>query len=150
MRMFRYRSQLVAAQRNSARLLWFMLRRPFYRLATTFFVVMSLLFSQLALASYACPGQTDAKAMAAKMAAGEPCEGMDPAQPVLCHQHSASEAQSFEAVKVLTASQPVMVQVLELPVVLDAGEAVAQPMASTSEARPPPDPLFLTTLRLRV
>jgi len=127
-----------------------MLRRPFHRLTTTFFVVMSLLFSQLALASYACPAQTDAKAMAAMMAAGEPCEGMDPTQPVLCHQHAASGAQSFEAVKLLTASQPVMAQVIELPVVLDAGEVVAQPMATTSEARPPPDPLFLSTLRLRV
>jgi hypothetical protein len=127
-----------------------MARRSVHRLTTTFFVVLSLLFSQLALASYVCPGQSDAEAMAAMMAAGQPCEGIDQAQPALCHQHSAGTVQSFEAIKLPAASQPVVVQVLELPLVLDAGEAVALPMAATAQARPPPDPLFLSTLRLRV
>jgi hypothetical protein len=127
-----------------------MLRRPFHRLTTTFFVVLSLLFSQLALASYVCPAQADAEAMAAMMAAGEPCEGMDPAQPVLCHQHSADAAQSFDAVKLPTASLPTVVQVLVLPLVLQAIESIAVPVASAPEARPPPDPVFLSTLRLRV
>lgn len=127
-----------------------MLHRPFQRLTTTFCVVLSLLLSQLALASYSCPGQVDAEAMASMMAKGEPCEGMDQTQPTLCHQHSANAAQSFEAVKVPTASLPVIVQVLELPLVLDADEAMALPIANTPEARPPPDPLFLSTHRLRV
>jgi len=127
-----------------------MARRSVHRLRTTFFVVVSLLFSQLALASYVCPGQGDAEAMAAMMAAGEPCEGMDQAQPTLCHQHSAGTVQSFEAIKLPAASQPVIVQVLELPLVLDAGEAVALPVVAAAQARPPPDPLFLSTLRLRV
>jgi hypothetical protein len=127
-----------------------MARRSLHRLTTTFFVVLSLLFSQLALASYVCPGRSDAEAMAAMMAAGQPCAGMDPAQPALCHQHAAGSAQSFEAVKLPALSQPVIVQVLELPLVLDASEAVAVPMAATPQARPPPTPLFLSTLRLRV
>lgn len=127
-----------------------MLRRSVHRLTTTFFVVLSLLFSQLALANYVCPGQADAAAMAEMMAAGEPCEGMDQAQPVLCHQHSAGAAQSFEAVKLPTASQPMVVQVLVMPLVLDAVEAEALPATSAPEARPPPDPVFLSTLRLRV
>ena len=127
-----------------------MARRSLHRLTTAFFVVLSLLFSQLALASYVCPGQSDAEAMAAMMAAGQPCAGMDAAQPALCHQHAAGSAQSFEAVKLPAVSQPVIVQVLELPLVLDAGEAVALPMAATPQARPPPAPLFLSTLRLRV
>jgi hypothetical protein len=127
-----------------------MLRRPFHRLTTTFFVVLSLLFSQLALANYVCPGQADTAAMAEMMAAGEPCEGMDQAQPVLCHQHSAGAAQSFEAVKLPAASVPMVVQVLVLPLVLDEVETAALPVSSTPEARPPPDPLFLSTLRLRV
>lgn len=127
-----------------------MLRRSVHRLTTTFFVVLSLLFSQLALANYVCPGQADAAAMAEMMAAGEPCEGMDQAQPMLCHQHSAGAAQSFEAVKLPTASQPMVVQVLVLPLVLDAVEAETLPATSAPEARPPPDPVFLSTLRLRV
>ena len=127
-----------------------MARRSVHRLTTTFFVVLSLLFSQLALASYVCPGQADTAAMAEMMAAGEPCEGMDQAQPVLCHQHSVGAAQWFEAVNLPMASQPMVVQVLVLPLVVDEVEAAALPVSSTPEARPPPDPLFLSTLRLRV
>ncbi|WP_308433194.1 hypothetical protein [Pseudorhodoferax aquiterrae] len=120
------------------------------RLLTTFFVVLSLLFSQLALASYVCPADADTAAMAAMMAAGEPCNGMDQVQPVLCHQHSAGAAQSFEAVKVPAPSLPAIVQVLVVPPVLQATEALAAPLAADTQARPPPDPLFLSTLRLRV
>jgi hypothetical protein len=43
-----------------------------------------------------------------------------------------------------------LVQVLELPLVLDADEAIAAPAAATREPPPPPDPLYLATLRLRV
>lgn len=120
------------------------------RLTTLFFMVLSLLFSQLALANYVCPGPSDAAAMAAVMAAGQPCGGMDEAQPTLCHQHAAGATQSFEAVKVPTASVPAVFQVIELPLALEAGEAVTLPVAATVEARPPQDPLFLSTLRLRV
>jgi hypothetical protein len=127
-----------------------MLRRHAHRLTTTFFVVLSLLFSQLALAQYVCPQQMDVEAMAAMMKAGQPCEGMDEDQPVLCHQHSADAAKNFETAKLPVAAQPAVVQVLELPLVLEAQEARAVPVTATSEAQPPPDPLFLSTLRLRV
>lgn len=127
-----------------------MLRDRAYRLTTTFFVVLSLLFSQLALAQYVCPQETDVEVMAAMMEAGRPCEGMDQDQPVLCHQHAADPAKTFEAVKLPAAAQPAVVQVLELPLVLDVGTARAVPPTATSEALPPPDPLFLSTLRLRV
>lgn len=125
-------------------------RHRVHRLTTAFFVVLSLLFSQLALASYVCPGDAEAAAMAARMASGEPCEGMDEAQPVLCFQHAADAAQSFEAVKVPAPSLPMVVQVLVLPLLLDAVQASARPEAATAETRPPPNPLFLSTLRLRV
>ncbi len=128
-----------------------MIRRRIHRLTTAFLVVASLLFSQLALASYVCPGQADAAAMAAMMTAGEPCEGMDLTQPTLCHQHAAGAAQSFEAVKLAAPSWPAIVQVLVVPAVLDAVEAIDVPMAAAATAvHPPPDPLFLATLRLRV
>jgi len=128
-----------------------MIRRRLHRLTTTFFVAVSLLFSQLALANYVCPGATDAVVMAEMTAAGVPCDGMDQAQPTLCHQHSAGVAQSFEAVKVPAPSLPPIVQVLVVPLVLDAVQAVDVPLAATgSDEHPPPDPLFLSTLRLRV
>ncbi len=125
-------------------------RRRFHRLSTTFLVVLSLLFSQLALASYVCPGRAEAGAMAAMMEAGMPCEGMDQAQPVLCHQHAADPAKTFEAVKLPVVGQPAVVQVLQLPLVLEAQAARAVPPTAVSEAQPPADPLFLSTLRLRV
>ena len=127
-----------------------MLRRRLHRLTTTFFVALSLLFSKLALASYVCPVQSNAEAMAAMAEAGIPCEGMDPAQPVLCHQHSADPAKTFEAVKLPVVGLPAIVQVIELPLVLEAEAAHAVPPTATSEAQPPPDPIFLSTLRLRV
>ena len=128
-----------------------MIRRRLHRLTTTFFVAVSLLFSQLALANYVCPGATDVVVMAEMTAAGVPCDGLDQAQPTLCHQHSAGVAQSFEAVKVPAPSLPAIVQVLVVPLVLDAVEAVDAPLAATgSDEHPPPDPLFLSTLRLRV
>lgn len=116
---------------------------------TAFLVVLSLLFSQLALASYVCPGAAVAAATAA-MAPGEPCEGMDTVQPVLCHQHAADMSLSFEPVKAATPSLPAIVQVLAVPLLL---AALAEPLprqALPERQHPPPDPVFLATLRLRV
>lgn len=127
-----------------------MLRRRTRRLTTAFFVVWSLLFSQLALASYVCPAQADVRAMAERMAAGEPCEGMDAQQPLLCHEHVADPGKAFEAVHLPTAATPAIVQVLPLPTEIDADQARTIPMAQAPGSRPPPDPLFLATLRLRV
>lgn len=130
-----------------------MLRRRLHRLTTAFLVVCSLLFAQLAMARYVCPQQANAQAMAAMAAmaeAGQPCEGMDRQQPALCHEHAADPAKTFEAVKLPVAGLPAVVQVLELPRVLEAEAARAVPPTASSEAQPPPDPLFLATLRLRV
>jgi hypothetical protein len=127
-----------------------MVRRRLHRFTTTFFVVLSLLFSQLALANYVCPQQADVQAMAAMMASGMPCEGMDLDQPALCAEHSKATAQSFESIKLPTVSLPALVQVLELPLALEAAAARSVPPAATPEAQPPRDPLFLSTLRLRV
>lgn len=134
----------------NARLCMLMVRCFAHRLATTFVVVLSLLFSQLALASYVCPQQADVAAGAAMMEAGMPCGGMDMDQPALCAEHSHGAPQSFETVKQPAAAVPVVVQVLKLPLESDAQQARAVPWAATPEAQPPPDPLFLSTLRLRV
>ena len=127
-----------------------MSRQRLHRLGTAFLVVLSLLFSQLALAAYVCPAQTDRQAMADMMAAGQACEGMDAQQPALCHQHAADPGKTFEAAKLPAVSLPAIIQVLELPPVAEVATALAAPPAAESESRPPPDPLFLSTLRLRV
>lgn len=125
-------------------------RRSPHRIITALLVVLSLLFSQLALANYICPARANAVAMAETIAAGEPCTGMDEAQPVLCHQYGANASQSFEMAKVATPTLPAIVQMLVVPLLLDAVSAIALPVGATPEARPPPDPVFLATLRLRV
>lgn len=127
-----------------------MLHRHVQRSMTTFAVVVSLLFSQLVLASYVCPGASEAAAMSEMMADGQPCEGMDAVQPVLCHQFSADMSLSFEPVKLATPSLPAIVHILIVPLLIEAQLAAAFPVAATPEPRPPPDPVFLSTLRLRV
>lgn len=117
---------------------------------TAFFVVLSLLFSQLALASYVCPSLPDSDSMVEMMATGAPCEGMDMAQPVLCFQHAADMSLSFEPVKLTTPSLPAIVQVVVMPLVLTSeGHALPQ-QAMPERQHPPPDPVFLSTRRLRV
>ena len=117
---------------------------------TAFFVAVSLLFSQLALAGYVCPGTPDTEAMAQMMASGAPCEGMDMAQPVLCFQHADYMSLSFEPVKLITPSLPAIVQMVVMPVV-PVAEGHALPWQAAPERQhPPPDPVFLATRRLRV
>ncbi|MDX4954722.1 hypothetical protein [Delftia acidovorans] len=117
---------------------------------TALFVVLSLLFSQLVLASYMCPGLPDTDAMAEMMATGAPCQGMDMAQPVLCFQHAADMSLSFEPVKLTTPSLPAIVQVVVMPLALASEDHVLPRQAVPERQHPPPDPVFLTTLRLRV
>lgn len=126
------------------------MHRRLHRLATTLVVVLSLLFSQLALARYVCPQQADIEAMAAMMEAGQPCAGADPVQPALCHQHAADPASTFEAVKLPVAGLPAIVQVIERPPLTGAPAGCIVPATARCEAQPAPDPLFLSTLRLRV
>ncbi len=125
-------------------------RNPFQRCITTTLMVLSLLVSQLALASYVCPVATAAGSMSEAMASGAPCEGMDSAEPVLCHQHAADAAQSFELAKLATPTLPTVLHVLVLPVLHESAQAVALPFGARTEIRPPPDPVFLRTHRLRV
>lgn len=127
-----------------------MMRRRLHRFTIALIAMLSLLFSQLALANYVCPQEADMAAMTAVMEAGMPCDGMDQQQPALCHQHAADPGKTFEAVKLPTASLPMVLQVLELPLVLEAEVARTLAVAEAPELPPPPDPLFLSTLRLRV
>jgi len=121
------------------------------RCKTAVLVVVSLFFSQMALANYLCPAQLPARSMGSmQMAPGAPCDGMDIAQPALCYQHAADSGQVVQPAQVVTPSLPAIVQVLFAPMVLRALDAVPIPRASSAEARPPPDPIFLDTLRLRV
>ena len=72
------------------------------RLVADVIAVISLLFTQLALASYACPGATSPARMSMAaadngMAGMDHCTGagMDKAQPSLCHAHTHADPQSL-------------------------------------------------------
>lgn len=128
-----------------------LVRRYFLGRKAVVLVVLSLLFSQLALAAYVCPVQTQPTDMTERMAAGLPCEpGADEDQPVLCHQHATGPSGLFELAHATLPSLPAVIHVLLVPATPDTGDAVVLPPASTPEAQPPPDPIFLATLRLRV
>jgi hypothetical protein len=118
----------------------------------TFLVMLSLLFSQLALANFVCSMTSQQEPMVMDMASGEPCEGMDTdaGQTALCHQHCSNAPQSFEAVKLPTVSLPAVVQVLLVPLSVDGAAQEADTFCEAGQAQPPPEPVFLSTLRLRV
>lgn len=79
-----------------------MTRNRRHRLITVLFALVSLLFMQLAVAGYVCPGSGSKIAEAAAMAeAGMPCAesmplSMDDQQPNLCHAHCQTGQQSAD------------------------------------------------------
>ena len=86
-----------------------MIRNRYHRFITVLFALMSLLFMQLAVAGYACPGKADKLARAAVVAematAGMPCAEsmaltMDEEQPSLCQAHCKADQQSTDKYQV--------------------------------------------------
>jgi len=75
------------------------LSRP-SRLVAAVIAVISLLFTQLALASYVCPGmnmpERAVMTVDADMASMPNCTGMDKAQPNLCHAFGHTGHQSLD------------------------------------------------------
>lgn len=129
-----------------------MLRTASRRFGTTLLVVLSLLFSQLALANYVCPGAAEAEQAVMDMAPGEPCEGMaaQKDRTVICYQHCTDAPQSSDGLKLPSLSLPAVVQVLLVPLTVDSATREAAAFADAGPAHPPPGPVFLSTLRLRV
>jgi hypothetical protein len=120
---------------------------------TAFATIAALLFAQLALAGYACPAAADAQArtaMAAMAAAGLPCAAMDDALPALCHEHGVAAAQSSEHAKQPVPTPPRVVTVVVLPAAPEGSLHEPPAWQADQTPRPPPDPIFLATLRLRV
>ena len=72
------------------------------RLVTALFALLSLLFMQLAVASYVCPGTASKVAEVAAMAEADmPCAesmtlAMDESQPNLCHAHCQAGQQTAD------------------------------------------------------
>jgi len=127
-----------------------MFSRHLHRCLTAIVVALAMLTSPLALARHRCVGASDAAMMAAMMKAGVPCPGMDRADPARCQPGPTDTMAAFQEFRLPVAFLTVLVHVLELPPATTSDGAEAIPVAATAEAQPPPDPLFLSTLRLRV
>jgi hypothetical protein len=86
------------------------------RLITALFALISLLFMQLALASYACPGVgSKVSDISAMTEAGMPCEqsmtiNMDEEQPNLCQAHCQAGQQTADKYEI-----PAPVAITALP-----------------------------------
>lgn len=101
--------------------------------------LISVLFTQLAVAAYACPGMEVGQAMmTASMAAAEvdhhmrpDCEVIDMEQPVFCHAHTQVGKQSLDKPDRPNVSPSVAV--LLVPVVSDIHVAY-RPVAPSADA----------------
>lgn len=75
-----------------------------HRFIATLLALISVLFTQLAVAAYVCPSMQIGQAMKAIAASGAKvdhhamaeCEGMDSEQPVLCQDHGQVSHQSLD------------------------------------------------------
>ena len=101
------------------------------RFVAAVIAVISLLFTQLALASYVCPGTTmpERMTMAAAddgMAGMDHCSSMekvDKAQPSLCHAHNHSSPQSLNKPDLPTVLPYLLIGPALSVVLLNDGEA---------------------------
>ena len=110
-----------------------MYRNQRSRFLTVLFALFSLLFMQLAVAGYVCPGTGSKVAGAVAMAeAGMPCAesmamNMDDEQPNLCQAHCQADSQSSD-----TYQLPLMVALDTLPTL-----RVAMPLLYAMSLQPP-------------
>lgn len=115
------------------------------RFVAAVIAVISLLFTQLAMASYACPGVTTPARMAMAaagngMADMDHCTGMDKAQPSLCHAHTHSDPQSLNKPDLPSVLPFLVIGPVLSVVLLDDGVAppgVIAAMPSLSHATEP-------------
>jgi hypothetical protein len=112
--------------------------RPFVALLA----IASMLFMELAVAAYACPGLQASSAVATQTAADvDPaCAGMDMADPALCHGHCHSAAQSLDKPappSVPPASCASLPVVFAAPLPMAAG-AAGEPESLLSRSTAPP------------
>lgn len=73
-----------------------------HRILTALIALFGMLFMQLAVAAYACPGLAGSADSQAAVAAGAPassmpgCDQPDPAKPALCHAHCQDGKSSLD------------------------------------------------------
>ncbi len=98
------------------------------RFVAAVIAVISLLFTQLALASYVCPDETTPERMTMAavdngMSDMDHCTGMDKAQPSICHAHNHSSPQSLNKPDLPTVLPYLLIGPALSVVLLNDGEA---------------------------
>jgi hypothetical protein len=125
------------------------------RLVATVVAVISLLFAQLAVAAYACPGMAAPERVAANamkaMEGMEHCTGMDKVQPNLCHAHNHTSQQSLDRpdlppVPPFLASG--LVQMVVMPELIVPPSHAAPAIPSMARATSPPLAIRLCCFRI--
>jgi hypothetical protein len=115
------------------------------RFITVIFSLCALLFTQVALAAYACPGVAQAVEVAEMANAGMPCaqemasDMMDSEQPGLCHAHCQAERQSADVYQlpVLATSAELGAVLTLAPITEPSAPAVYAPLALRHGTGPP-------------
>ncbi|MRV71744.1 hypothetical protein GJ700_08385 [Duganella sp. FT92W] len=122
------------------------------RLVATVIAVISLLFAQLAVAAYACPGMVTPERLAISAMEGmEHCTAMDNAQPNLCHAHNHASQQSLDRPDVppvppFLASG--LVQMVVMPELIVPPSQAAPAIPSMARATSPPLAIRLCCFRI--
>ena len=115
------------------------------RLLTMLIALVSLLFMQLALASYSCPGAASRVAETGTRAlTGMPCEettagAMDQQQPGLCHAHCQAEHQSADKYQVLAPAMQIELATSLIPprlIPVPLGAPLQAPLLTRTTAPP--------------
>lgn len=114
------------------------------RVLTAIVVIFSMLFMQLAVASYVCPGmptgsQSHATLASTVMADMPDCDGMDLTQPTLCHTFSHGEQNKQSVDK---SSSPDVQPFVPVLLLSDLGVFDVAAVPNTT----PPSPIALTRI----
>lgn len=121
---------------------------PSYFRFIAFFLVMTIMSSGMAMASYVCPQLATATATL-QMMEGMPCAGMDVEQPVHCAEFTAGAKASLEHLNAVPALVPPSFATLFRVLLLSP-----PPLAFVSWTRdvsgPTDDPPYRRTLRIRI
>jgi hypothetical protein len=121
---------------------------PSYFRFIAFFLVMTIVNSGMAMASYVCPQLATATATV-QMMEGMPCAGMDVEKPVHCAEFTAGAKASLEHLNAVPALAPPSFATLFRVLLLSP-----PPLASVSWTRdatePTDDPPYRRTLRIRI
>ena len=104
------------------------------------FAVAALLFTQLALSAFACPGEAMMSMQSGEAMHGPDCDGMDSGPSPLCQSHCAQGQQSLDKPDAPSVPPAIMIGLLAWPVVLGDSCTLSHPGPHDARVAPPPEP----------